>query len=204
MATWNHCTTIGAGRALSLRSSVSFAAKTSHPPKLQSPRSGSNQQPVFSIQWRTCRFPHRVLANSHGVRHHRFGLVSGTFCQSELGVRHPDLLWCQTPIEQLRCGPKWQIERREERGRRGEGVGSFDRINRIEGREDFNTKITKNTETQSIYGKGAAVFSNAKPQGARSTRRTAVACGAERGGKGEEGTRRAFFTFFVWLCVLCG
>ena len=32
---WNHCTTIGADRALSLRFFASFAAKTSHPPKLR-------------------------------------------------------------------------------------------------------------------------------------------------------------------------
>ena len=71
---WNHCTTFGAGCALSLRFFASFAAKASHPPKLQSPRSGSNQTAPKAARQDAApaakrRFPHRILTDGHGVRH---------------------------------------------------------------------------------------------------------------------------------------
>ena len=70
----NHCTSFGAGRALSLCGFVFFVDKPSRPPKLQPPRSGSNKQPrkrrgKMPHLRQKRRFPHRVLTNGHGVRH---------------------------------------------------------------------------------------------------------------------------------------
>ena len=84
---------------------------------------------VTSFFVRLCSLPRLRLGRSEDTfGRDEFCLVSGTFCKLRFGVRHPDLLWCQTPIEQLWCGQIWRGDWREERGRRGNHAESAEKM----------------------------------------------------------------------------
>ncbi len=106
LLTWNHCTTIGAGRALSLRFFASFAAKTSHPPKLRhsqkrkqpsSPKSGAARCRT-SGGGRAGERPSRRLGNAFGNGLEVGGRAARAPAKTQMSAPCSDELpWCQTP-----------------------------------------------------------------------------------------------------------